>query len=223
MRDYMVTELGQFEHFDKLLLRNASIKELIKDATDRLLQLQKQAQDLLTDLDVGGPAREEILQTNSLRREKAALKALMVVRDAEFMNLRTENQLLEQSLEGFKTILQEEKVERREQARQTTETQQRSDGLKEERTVIRELNKEFARTKHILYRVEAERDRLGETENPHQARGQSRQDPTNTRRPQKPAAAEGGIPAPTGIDKNIGGKKGLPASRGQEKPEVAAL
>ncbi|KAG8160203.1 hypothetical protein KVR01_009739 [Diaporthe batatas] len=235
MRDYMVTQLDQFEPFDELLLRNASIRILIKDATDKLLQLQNQALYLLTELDVRGPVSEEILQTNSLGRENAALKAQMAIRDTEFMNLRTNNRLLAQSLEGYKNILQTN-VER-EQARALAETQQRGSELEAERAIIRELKMECERIKDFVYRIETERDhaktalehqhrefqelqirlaeaqrklrsRSQETEKLYQAIGQSGQDHTNTRRPQNPAATEGGfgVPASTEIDTSIGEK-----------------
>lgn len=232
MKDYMVTELSQFQPFDQLLLRNASIKMLIKDATDRLLQLQKQAQDLLTDLNVGGPVRERTLQTKRISWENLTLKARLVEYDAELMNLRTEDQFLKQSLECYKNILQRN-VERGEQAREMTETQERGNERQKERTTISELTQECQSIKHNLDRVEAERDcakrtlrhqnwalqelqiwlreaeeklqsRLQEIEKLYQASRQSIQGPTNTRPPQKPAAGDGGRPASNGID--TGGK-----------------
>ncbi|KAH8769998.1 hypothetical protein F5883DRAFT_643332 [Diaporthe sp. PMI_573] len=213
MRDYMVARLGQFQTFDKLLMRNASIEILKRDATDRLYNLRSHAQALLTDFSAGGPDREAFLPNYSfgpenfqeVLRQNAALGARRVVFDADFITLNTLNRSLEQNLEFHQDILQRV-AEEREHARRII--QQRDNELEEERE----------RTKRVVERVEAERDRanrtakylfpqlydlksrLQETESLYQASKRSVDFLTNTGCQQDYAAAARGITASPEID-----------------------
>ncbi|POS75031.1 hypothetical protein DHEL01_v206575 [Diaporthe helianthi] len=152
----------------------------------------------------------------------------MVMRDVEFMNLRTENQWLEQSLESHKSILRSS-VEERERAQKMAENQQRDDEHQKDGQIIKALNKECERTKDLVYRVESERDQaeralrqqyqefqklqmrleeteknrrnhLWETEKLYREFRKAQKDPMNTPPPQKAAAAGGGMAESTVID-----------------------
>ncbi|KAI3393562.1 hypothetical protein diail_4153 [Diaporthe ilicicola] len=140
MRDYMVTELGRFPDLDRLLLRNASVEMLNKDAMIRLDGLRLRANDILEAIRNEGPPEEQVLRALDFSpesfleatRQLAALGTRLVQCDAEFMSVRTLNDTLEQRLE-------------------------------QSHSVLRERDHELEHTRHILQRVETERDRSQRT------------------------------------------------------------
>lgn len=161
MRDYMVTKLGRYQTFDKFYIRNASMEILIKDATERLHNLYDHAHFLLTEFSKGHPDGEAFLHTHygfseenyyRVLKQNGALEAQRVQCDSEHVALRTRNQLLEESLEFHRDMLQRTAREREEARRMVL---QRDYELEEERK----------RSKRVVERVEGERDRANRTAN----------------------------------------------------------
>lgn len=224
MRDYMVTKLGRSQTFDKFYLRHASMEILIKDATERLHNLYDHAQVLLTEFSKGHPDGEAFVHTHynfseenyyRVLKQNGALEAQRVQCESEYVTLRTRNQLLEESLEFHQDMLQRT-VREREQAREMV--LQRDYELEEERK----------RSKHVVERVERERDRANRTANylfpqlhdletrlrdAEQRYGSTKCSADrviNTRSEQGQTAAVRDLPASTGIDGRSAGASTKP-------------
>ncbi|KAL1850378.1 hypothetical protein Daus18300_012973 [Diaporthe australafricana] len=149
MRYYLATRLSRFPNTDNLVRRNVSLNAEMTDAANRLSALTRVTYDLAEAMAAQGPAQQAVLQELDFSpasflaatRQLTALEVKLLQYDTDQMKLRNENETLQERLSEAQRLARD-----------------RDQALQLARSTLERREEELKRTRHILERVEAQRN-----------------------------------------------------------------